>query len=123
MPQPYPTTCESRIHSQGNAFNRGIYASSAELVRDRYAVQAIPMVDTKGWEKVSIVNTKRRLDTHNLELNGHHTEVDDLHCRPNQEIGFQGGDVDILELALQCTLSTAFSNGHESEESGKTWES
>lgn len=27
-----------------------LYASSEEFVRDKYAVQAIPMVDTKGYK-------------------------------------------------------------------------
>jgi hypothetical protein len=43
------TICEPRIHKQGKSFEvRKLYASSAELVRERYAVQAIPTVETKG---------------------------------------------------------------------------
>ena len=63
---------------------------------------------------------KRRLVAYNLELNRHHTEVDDLHSRPNQEIGLQGWNVNVLELALYSTLSTAFSDRHEREKSGET---
>jgi hypothetical protein len=71
--------------------------------------------------RISIVKMKRGLITYNLELNGHHTEVDDLHSRPNQEVGLQGRNVDVLKLALYSTPSTTFSNGHECEESGETW--
>jgi hypothetical protein len=72
---------------------------------------------TKGS---AFAGMKRRLATYNLELDGHHTEVDDLHSRPNQEVGLEGWNVDILELALHSTPSTALSDGHECEESGKT---
>lgn len=45
---------ESRIHIQRKLFDvELIYASSAELVRERYAVQAIPTVETNGLQNVS----------------------------------------------------------------------
>jgi hypothetical protein len=59
-------------------------------------------------------------DTYNLVLNGHDAEVHDLHSRPDQPVGLQGRDVDVLELLLHSTLSTTLSDGHESEEAGKT---
>ena len=55
-----------------------------------------------------------------MELNGHDPEIDDLHRRPDQEVGLQRRDVDILELALNSTLSTTLSDSHVCKESRKT---
>lgn len=89
-------------------------------MRDRYAVQAIPTVETKGWQQNKRMRAKGSRNTYDLVLDGHDAEVHDLHRRPNQPVGFQGRDVDVLELALHSALSTTFSHSHESEEGSKT---
>lgn len=59
--------------------------------------------------------------THNLELNGHDAEVEHLYRRPDNEVRFECGNIDVLELVLDGALATAFANGHESEEAAETW--
>ena len=58
--------------------------------------------------------------TYNLELDGHDPEVDDLDCRPDQEVGLERRNVDVLELALNSALSTTLGKGHVCEEGGET---
>lgn len=58
--------------------------------------------------------------THNLELDGHDPEVDDLHSWPDQEVGLQRRDINVLELALDGALSTTLGDGHVCEECRKT---
>lgn len=58
-------------------------ASSEELVRDRYAVQAIPIVDTKGLIVLVLRYQGARKISYNLKLNGHKPKVNDLHSWPN----------------------------------------
>jgi hypothetical protein len=60
-------------------------------------------------------------NTYNLVLDRHDSEVDHLHCRPDQPVGLERRDIDVLELALHGALSTALSHGHEGEEAGKTF--
>lgn len=60
------------------------------------------------------------MQTYNLVLNRHDAEIDNLHCWPNHEVGFQSRDIDVLELALHGALSTTLSNRHESKEAGET---
>lgn len=59
-------------------------------------------------------------DTYDLVLNGHDAEIDNLHSWPDQPIGLQRRNIDVLEFALHRTLSTTLSDGHESEEARKT---
>lgn len=105
---------------QGDARNVYEETSSAEFVRERYAVQAIPTVETKGCAGVSIGRTGKLGKTYNLVLNWHNTEVDNLHSGPDHPVGLQCGNIDVLELALHSTLSTAFGHGHKGEETGET---
>lgn len=70
--------------------------------------------------KLSVIATQTSQSTHNLILNRHDSEVDDLHRRPDHPVGLQRRDVDILELALYGALATTLSDGHEGEETGKT---
>lgn len=101
-----------------------VYSSSAELVKDRYAVQAIPTVDTNGWSDSQLAIRAFILHetiTYNLELDGNDAEIQDLHRRPQNEIGFEGRQVDILKLASQGPPPTALGHRHESEEAPQTW--
>lgn len=59
--------------------------------------------------------------TYNLELNREETEVDNLHCRPNQVVCFECGNIDVLELAGNSALTTALGNGHKGKEASQTW--
>jgi hypothetical protein len=60
-------------------------------------------------------------NTYNLVLDRHDSEVDNLDCGPDEPVGLQRRDINVLELALHSALSTTLSNGHESEEAGKTF--
>lgn len=113
--------CTRTKDIQEKSYNVYAVASSAEFVRERYAVHAIPTVDTKGWNNVSDGPVIRTGSTYNLILNGHNSEVNDLNRRPNHPVGFQGRNINILEFALHSALPTALSNSHESEEAGKTY--
>lgn len=77
-------------------------------------------METKGCASVSKQRGKGKRGAYNLELNRHDPEVDDLHGRPDQEVGLQRRDVDILELALHCALSAALGDGHVCEEGCQT---
>lgn len=54
-----------------------LYSSSAELVKERYAVQAIPITDTKGCEgSVICAHSPVNFEsTYNLELDRYDPEV------------------------------------------------
>lgn len=67
-------------------------------------------------------NVSGRECTHELELNRHQTEVDDLHRRPNCVVGLQGWHVHVTELRHDSTSATALSNGHDAEEAGNTYQ-
>lgn len=54
--------------------------------------------------------------TDNLELQGDDPEVEDLHCRPEQEVRLQRWKVNILELACHGSSSTTLCDRHEHEE-------
>ena len=60
------------------------------------------------------------LGTHNLELDGHDAEVDQLHCGPNDEVRLKRRHVNILEFASDGAPATALANGHECEEAAQT---
>lgn len=86
----------------------------------------MPSKQYRQWRRKArnmLVKLKARgcRSTYNLVLNGHDTEVDNLHSWPDQPVGLKRRDIDVLELALHGTLSTALGYGHECEEAGKTW--
>lgn len=58
--------------------------------------------------------------THNLELDGHDAEVDQLYRGPNNKVRFERRYVDVLELASDGTPATALADGHECEEAAQT---
>lgn len=58
--------------------------------------------------------------THNLKLDGDDSEVQYLHGRPEQVVGFQRRQIHILKLAKHCTLTTTLCNCHESEKATET---
>jgi hypothetical protein len=59
-------------------------------------------------------------NTYNLELDRHKSEVDDLDCRPDQIVRFEGGNVDLLELPRDSALTATLCNRHEGEEDTET---
>ena len=74
----------------------------------------------KGLEQLLVEFLVRAWSlTYNLELDGHDPEVDDLHSRPDQEVGLQRRDIDVLEFALHSALSTTLCNCHVCEERSK----
>ena len=80
-------------------------------------------METNGYVTVSYpsrFNFRVEL-THDLELNGHHAEVEDLHRRPEHKVGLERGQVDVLELAVKRTFTAAFGNGHEGKKAHETW--
>lgn len=87
---------------------------------ERYAVQAIPTVETNGWDEVSKQVKQSMQRTYNLVLDRHNAEVDNLNRRPNQPVGLERWHVNVLELALHSALSTSFCHSHECEEASKT---
>lgn len=88
---------------------------------ERYAVHAIPIVETKGWLGRSVsVRSPAKKKTYNLELNRNNAEVEDLHCRPKHEIGLEGWQVNIPELLGQCPSATTLGDCHVAEETRET---
>lgn len=100
-----------------------IYSSSDELVKERYAVQAIPITDTNGWEASATLAQLLPTGwnwTYNLKLDRDNPEIENLDSRPEGIVGLQGGQVDILEFASQSPSASALSEGHEREEAHQT---
>lgn len=50
----------------------------------------------------------------------HQSEVDQLDSRPDQVVGLQRWNVDVLELLLDLLATTSFGHCHESEEGSET---
>lgn len=107
-----------RPSSRKPCYGEAITSSSAEFVRDRYAVQAIPMVDTNGCkfgqQPLVLSGTKGR--THDLELYRHDSEVQHLHQRPDHIIRLQSRNIYILKLPYHRSLPTTLCDRHECEE-------
>ena len=84
----------------------------------------MPTVETKGYTSSS-ANFINRLDgaTYNLELQGNDPKIEDLYCRPEQEVRFQRWKVHLLEFACYGSSSTALGDGHKREESGQAYNS
>ena len=61
--------------------------------------------------------------THDLKLQGNDPEIENLHCRPEQEVRFQRWEVHLLELACYGSSSTALGDGHKREEGCQTYSS
>lgn len=59
--------------------------------------------------------------TYDLKLQGNNPKIEDLHCRPEQEIRFQRREVHLLELSCYGSSSTTFGDSHEREEGCQTW--
>lgn len=59
--------------------------------------------------------------THNLELDRYDTEVQDLNCGPQDKVGLEGWQINVLELASQCSPSSALGDRHEGKEARQTW--
>lgn len=70
-------------------------ASSAELVSERYAVQAIPTDETNGCQKVNMEDHRKEWPAYNLELNWNNTEVENLHSRPQHVIGLESRQIHV----------------------------
>ncbi len=95
--------------------------SSDEFVKDKYIVHAIPTVDTNGCNQSALDRCGDvASDTHNLIWQWYNSEIKKLDCRPDHVVGFQGGKVYVLEFPHYRSSSTAFGNGHECEEAGKS---
>lgn len=58
--------------------------------------------------------------TYNLELTRHQSEVDQLYSGPDQVVGLERRNVDILELLLDFLATASFCHSHESKEGSKT---
>lgn len=54
--------------------------------------------------------------TYNLKLQGNDPKIEDLHCRPEQEVRFQRWKIHLLKLACYGSSSTALGDGHKCEE-------
>lgn len=59
--------------------------------------------------------------TYNLELDGHDSEVEHLHQRPDHIVRLERGNVDFLELGPDCSLATTLCDCHEAEEGRQTY--
>jgi len=92
------------------------------LVRERYAVQAIPTVETNGCypSQQDYRITIRKGGSYQLELHGHQAEVDDLDSRPHHVVRLDGGNVHVAHLLVNGPLSTSLGNRHGGEEAGDT---
>lgn len=58
---------------------------------------------------------------YDLELNGHDTEVEHLHCWPDDVVRLERWDIYVSELLCNSISSTTFSHRHEGEEGSQTW--
>ena len=63
------------------------------------------------------------IHTYNLELDGHNAEVEDLHRRPENEVGLESRQEDVSELAAQRSSSTTLGDSHKSEKACQTYTS
>lgn len=61
-----------------------------------------------------------RILTHQLELNWHQAEVDDLDRGPNHKVGLERRHIHVPQLVLHGAPTTTLGNRHDSEESGNT---
>ena len=118
-----PIYAHATIVIQSSKYIReALYASSEELVRDKYAVQAIPMVDTKGYQASQHIEEYGSVQhkTYDLELDGHDSEVENLHAWPHHKVGLESWNIDVLKLPSNCALPTTFGNCHECEKCCQT---
>lgn len=53
--------------------------------------------------------------THNLKLQGNDPKIENLHCRPEQEVRFQRRKIHLLELSCYGSSSTTLGDSHERE--------
>lgn len=91
------------------------------MVKERYAVQAIPIVDTKGYKNVSnISKVSCASSTYQLELNRHQTEVDNLHSRPDNIVGLESRNVHVPKLVGHSATTTTLGNCHGGVENSQT---
>jgi hypothetical protein len=73
-----------------------------------------------GYGNVSATTESWSRGTHNLELQRHDAEVENLHGRPDHVIRLQRRNVHFLELASNGATAAALGDGHEEEEERET---
>lgn len=61
-----------------------------------------------------------RRETHELELDGHQAEVDDLDGRPDGIVGLECRHVHVPELVVDGPFATALGDGHGCVEAHET---
>lgn len=59
--------------------------------------------------------------THNLKPDWDNSEVQNLHGGPEDEVGLEGRQVDVLKLAHQRPPASSLSDGHEGEEGKQSY--
>lgn len=84
--------------------------------------------DADGRDKrlcplVSTLINRLHRATYNLKLQRNDPKIEDLNCRPEQEVRFQRWKVHLLEFAGYSSSSTALSDGHKRKEGCQTYES
>lgn len=79
-------------------------------------------METKGCKVLAYPTSVHHsaFQTYQLELHGHQAEVDNLHSRPDDEVGLQRGDVHVTQLAHDGTTATTLGDGHDREEAQQT---
>lgn len=85
------------------------------------------MVDTKGYQGDHFISPSSgstlwsaKCWTYDLELDWHDAEVENLDCRPKNEVGLQCRQVDVTELASQSSSSATLGDRHETEKAHQT---
>src|SRR5436190_24235423 len=63
----------------------------------------------------------QRRETYNLERDRHYTEIKDLHCWPQDKVGFQSRQINVLDLADDGPPPSTFCNGHKCKEQCKAY--
>ena len=91
---------------------------------DKVAIRPFSYLHCFVFTGVRHAEVRRPKDTYgrhkrNLKLQGHDPEVEDLNCGPEDVVGSEGGNVDILELLDNMLLSSSFCECHEGEKSAQ----
>lgn len=61
----------------------------------------------------------RHIETYDLQLYGHHSEVENLNGRPEHVVGLEGRHINVAKFARDRSSPTALSYGHEGEEAAQ----
>lgn len=71
-------------------------------------------------EQLAIALHKSKMESYQLELNRHDSEIDNLNQRPDHVVCFESGNIHVSQLVRDSSSSATLCDCHDSEKSGNT---